>query len=185
MPSKNPRLSVVLPPSVAATLAAISAETGDSASSLVRGLLEQTEPALQRMLELVRAAKAAKGQIGDGMRGSMDRVIDDLHDALAVADARTGRVLADLVTQAEGVKGRRRPAARTGAARPGGRVAAHPLPPAKVQAYADTNGLPPAASTPGPVTRGSGTPREGGDKPEGGGVRAAKGAVKGVRRGRV
>ena len=43
MPSKNPRISVVLSPSLAATLAALSEATGDSASSLVRGLLEQTE----------------------------------------------------------------------------------------------------------------------------------------------
>jgi hypothetical protein len=132
MPSKNPRLSVVLSPAVAATLAAISKETGDSASSLVRGLLDQTAPALERMLQLVRAAKAAKGQIGDGVRGSMDRVIDDLHDALAVADSRTGRVVSDLVSQAEAVKGRRR----------------------RVDGVA--GGTAAAPSTPVPVTRGSG-----------------------------
>ena len=165
MPSKNPRLSVVLSPSLAATLAEISHETQESASSLVRGLLEQAEPALGRMLELVRASKAAKGQIGAGLAGSMDRAIDDLSDAIAVADARAGRVVADLVAQAEAVKGRRRPAVGTGAARPGGRSA--------------------APSTPVPVTRGSGTPREGGNKPEGGGVRQPKVAAKGVRRGRV
>jgi hypothetical protein len=119
MPSKNPRLSVVLSQSLAATLAAISAETGESASSLVRGLLEQTEPALGRMLELVRAAKAAKGQIGAGVAGTMDRVIDDLQDALAVAEARTGRVVADLVGQAESVRGRRRPRTDGAAGRPG------------------------------------------------------------------
>jgi hypothetical protein len=139
MPSKNPRLSVVLSPAVASTLAALSQETGDSASSLVRGLLDQAAPALERMLELVRAAKAAKGQIGEGVRGSMDRVIDDLHDALAVADARTGRVVADLVSQAEAVKGRRRRSGQAHAERaPGGAA---------------------PASTPVPVTRGSGTPR--------------------------
>lgn len=142
MPSSNPRLSVVLPPSLAATLAALSAETGDSASSLVRGLLEQAAPALERMLELVRAAKAAKGQIGEGLRGSMDRVIDDLHDALAVADARTGRVVADLVSQAEGVRGRRRRGAR---------------------GAGDTAAAP--ASTPVPVTRGSGGPGKGVNRP--------------------
>jgi hypothetical protein len=162
MPSKNPRLSVVLSPAVAATLAAISEETGDSASSLVRGLLEQAAPALERMLELVRAAKAAKGQIGEGVRGSMDRVIDDLHDALAVADARTGRVVSDLVSQAEAVKGRRTGARRGSAGRAAG-----------------------AASTPVPVTRGSGTPgratKAGGRE----GVQASKVAGKGVRRGRV
>lgn len=184
MPATNPRLSVVLSPSLAATLQAISLETGESASSLVRTLLEQTAPALQRMLELVRAAKAAKGQISDGMRGTMDRVVDDLHDALAAADARTGRVVADLVSQAEGVKGRRRPAAGTGVARPSGRPESYPLPPAKVQAYADTNGIPPVL-TPVPVTRGSGTPRKGKSHGEGEGVQAPKVAGKEVRRGRV
>lgn len=141
MPTKNPRLSVVLSPAVASTLAAIAQETGSSASSLVRGLLEQAAPALERMLQLVRAAKAAQGQIGDGVRGSMDRVVDDLHAALAVADERTGRVVADLVTQAEGVKGRRRPGARVA----GGRAA--------------------PASTPVPVTRGSGATGQGVNRP--------------------
>lgn len=134
MPSKNPRLSVVLTPSVAATLAALSEETGDSASSLVRGLLEQTEPALQRMLQLVRAAKQAKGHIGAGVAEAMHRVVEDLQDAMAVADARAGRVVSDLVQTAETVKGRRRGA--TGVA-----------------------GLSPAAAVSDPrlVTRGSGS----------------------------
>lgn len=136
MPSKNPRLSVVLSPSLAATLAAISQETGDSASSLVRGLLEQSEPALRRMLELVRAAKAAKGQIGEGVSQAMGRVVNDLQDALAVADSRQGRVIADLVEQAQAVQGRRRN---------GGTRSAR-------------DGSPAAASTPVPVTRGSGGP---------------------------
>lgn len=137
MPSKNPRLSVVLTPSLAAALASLSKETGDSASSLVRGLLEQSEPALLRMLELVRAAKAAKGQIGSGVAAAMHRVVEDLHDALAVADARTGRAVADLVDQAQEVKGRRRAGGMRASHAPGGRPA--------------------AASTPAPVTRGSGT----------------------------
>ena len=140
MPSKNPRLSVVLPPSVAATLAALSEETGDSASGLVRGLLEQCEPALVRMLELVRAAKQAKGQINTGVADSLERVVGDLQDALAVADARTGRAVADLVHQAQAVKGRRRAAAGGGAAGASGRL--------------------PAASTPVPVTRRSDVPRK-------------------------
>jgi hypothetical protein len=135
MPSKNPRLSVVLTPSLAVTLAAISQETGDSASSLVRNLLEQTEPALVRMLELVRAAKAAKGEIGQGVSSAMERVVGDLHDAMALADSRTKRVVSDLVDQAEAVQGRRTGARRASA----GRAAVAP-------------------STPVPVTRGSGGP---------------------------
>lgn len=116
MPAKNPRLSVVLPPSVAATLATLAEETGQSASSLARSILEQTAPSMVRMLELVRAAKAAQGQIGAGMAASMDRVVDDLADAMAVAHARADRISNDLVFQAENVKGRRSRGAVTGEA---------------------------------------------------------------------
>lgn len=133
MPSKNPRLSVVLSPALAATLASISKATGDSASSLVRSLLDQAHPALERMLQLVTAANSAKGQIGAGVGTALDRVVDDLEDAVALADARTARAVRDLVEQAQEVRGRRRP---------GGGVA--------------TTGAAAAASTPGAVTRGSG-----------------------------
>jgi hypothetical protein len=108
MPSPNPRLSVVLPPALAATLAALSEATGESASSLVRGILEQTHPALDRMLQLVKAAKAAKGEIGSGVGSSLARVVDDLEEAVVLADHRAGRVVRDLVQAAEAVKGRRR-----------------------------------------------------------------------------
>lgn len=141
MPSKNPRLSVVLSPALASTLAALSKETGDSASGLVRGLLDQAHPALDRMLQLVIAAKAAKGQIGAGVGSSLGRVVDDLEDAIALADSRTGRAVRDLVAQAEEVKSRRR----------GGGGAA--------------DSAPAAALTPGPVTRGSGV--TGGNKAKG------------------
>jgi predicted DNA-binding protein len=137
MPTKNPRLSVVLPPGVAATLAALSVETGESSSSLVRGLLEHTAPALERMLQLVIAAKAAKGQISSGVSNTLDRVVDDLHDALAVADARASRALGDLVSQAQEVKGRRRSPGATRAAGPAGGAS--------------------VSSTPRPVTRGVGS----------------------------
>ena len=136
MPSKNPRLSVVLSPALAATLAEISRETGESSASLVRNILEQTAPALERMLLLVKAAKASKSAIGDGTASAMNRAVDDLQDAMAVGLSRADRVVSDLVDQAQAVKGRRRPA-RTGAASPGGSV--------------------PVASDPRPVTRGSGT----------------------------
>lgn len=138
MPSKNPRLSVVLPPAVAATLGALASETGDSASSLVRGLLEQAHPALDRMLQLVRAAKQAKGGISAGVAGTLDRVVQDLEDAFDLADVRAGRAIRDLVSEAETVKGRRRPPGRAA-----GTAAAA------------------ASSDPRPVTRGSGAPTKG------------------------
>lgn len=134
MPAKNPRLSVVLSPALVATLTAISEETGESTSSIVREVLTQAAPAFERMLQLVRAAKAAQGQIGAGLAESLGRVVDDLQDALAVADSRQARAVADLVDQAQAIKGRRRPGGGAGGA----------------------GGTARAAPTPVPVTRGSG-----------------------------
>lgn len=138
MPSSNPRLSVVLTPSLAATLSALSDATGDSASSIVRGLLVQSEPALHRMLKLVVAASSAKGQINAGVADSLKRVVDDLEDQMALADSRMGRAVRDLVEQAEVVSVRKRAGGAGGAAA----RAARPVV---------------VGSTPVPVTRGSGT----------------------------
>jgi hypothetical protein len=126
MPSKNPRLSVVLTPSLAALLSQLAEETGESASSLVRDLLVQSEVPLHRMLQLVRAAKAAKGQIGGGLAGSMERVVRDLETAQTLVDNRSSDALLDLVAMAEKVGRRRR------------------------------SPVPEALATPVPVTRGSG-----------------------------
>lgn len=146
MPTKNPRLSVVVSPALAATLAELSEETEQSSSSLVRGLLEQAAPALRRMLDLVRAAKAAQGQIGQGVAASMHRVVEDLADAVALADSRYDRVLVDLVDQAEAVSGRRRRVAGSGGAAP--RRESRPV----LGVAAPRSG-----ETPALVTRGSGT----------------------------
>lgn len=135
MPHANPRLSVVLPPSLHATLTALGQATGESASSIVRDLLMQTEPALRRMLRLVRAANGAKDQIGQGVGATLFRVVEDIEDELQ--EASGGDVgYPDLVDQAhaQGI-GKRRGGA--GGARPGGAL--------------------PGGSTPVPVTRGSGT----------------------------
>ena len=138
MPSKNPRLSVVLTPSLAALLSQLADETGESASSLVRDLLTQSEGALQRMLQLVVAAKAAKGQIGGGLAASMDRVVRDLETAQGLVDNRSADMLGDLVAMAEKVRPRRRA----------------PIPGAASSARAGR--VPEGGSTPVPVTRGSG-----------------------------
>lgn len=141
MPTKNPRLSVVLSPALSATLTALAHESGESSSSLVRGLLEQSRPGLERMLHLLRAANAAKGQIGSGVGDVLLRVHDDLERALLASEARIARVESDLVSQAEAFRVRKRPSGgRSGAAAPAG--------------------PPQAALTPVPVTRGSGMTKE-------------------------
>lgn len=142
MAAKNPRLSVVLTPSLAATLAQISEVSGESASAVVRGLLLQSEPALGRMLELLKAASRAKDLVGSGLGDTLSRVVDDLETAVAVADERMSRMTGDLVAKAEAeeLQGRRRS--------PGGGSAAPRRP-----------GAVGGVLTPGPVTRGSGHPK--------------------------
>ena len=139
---KNPRISVVLTPSLAALLAQMAEETGESAASFVRDLLIQSEPALHRMLQLVVAAKSAKGQIGSGLHDTMDRVLRDLEGAAERAQHAGDHLIADLVAQSEAIRPRRRAAAPSGKRSAEGR-----------------GGLSEGGSTPVPVTRGSGTPK--------------------------
>jgi len=140
MPSKNPRLSVVLSPALAATLAALADASGESSSSVVRGLLEQSHSALDRLVHLMRAAKSGKAEIGVGVADTLNRVQSDLESALYAAEGHMSQVghSLDLVSQAEAVKGRR-------SAGRGGRVA-------------DGTARALGSSTPVPVTRGSGRP---------------------------
>lgn len=100
-----------------------------------------SEPAFQRMHQLFKAANNAKGQIGGGTGAALAKVVDDMEDALALADARLQRVTRDLVAGAEAVEGRRR---RIGAAGTVSPAAASKL-----------------AGGPRLVTRGSGTRKTG------------------------
>ena len=144
MPASNPRLSVVLTPSLFATLQQLGHATDQSASAIVRDLLLQTEPALRRMLALVLAANGAREQIGEGVGSALFRVVSDLeHQLERETDGEVG--YQDLVTQAEAVQGRARRAG--GAAGAGGGAAR-----AGRAVRSQGEGL-----TPVPVTRGSGT----------------------------
>jgi predicted DNA-binding protein len=135
MPAKSPRLSVSISPEMAHLLSQLSEVSGQSASSLVREFLEEAAPALSRMLQLLEAARSAKGAVREGLGGALDRVVTDLQDAYALAEGRMAITTRDLVAEAQAVKGRKR-----GGGLPRGSAAA-----------------PAVASTPVPVTRGSGS----------------------------
>ena len=114
MPSKNPRLSLVVSPAVHETLTALSEVTGESASSLVRGLLDQSQPALARMLALLRAVKDAPSEVNKGVASALDRVVDHLAELEGQAAAVADSAVDDLVSQAQTIKGRKRPGAGRG-----------------------------------------------------------------------
>lgn len=62
MPTPNPRISVTLPPSLAAILRELSALTGNSQSALISELLETSKPIFERMVTVLRAAASVKDE---------------------------------------------------------------------------------------------------------------------------
>lgn len=107
MPTLNPRINVTLPPSLDALVARMATHQRVSKSQVLRELLEAAEPALQRAVTLMDAARAASTEARAGLARRLDKGIDDAEDTMAVLLSRLDRAQADLVSQAEAVQGRR------------------------------------------------------------------------------
>ena len=107
MPTINPRINVTLPPSLDALVARMAVHQRVSKSQVLRELLEAAEPALQRAVALMDAARAASKEARSGLARRLDQGIDDAEDTMAVLLSRLDRAQADLVSQAEAVEGRR------------------------------------------------------------------------------
>jgi hypothetical protein len=135
MPTANPRVNVTLSPSLFDLVGHMARAQRVSRSQVLRELLEAAEPALQRVVALSQAAERAKGAVkadfAESLRRSQEVIEAELSRGLGGMDGLTG----DLVAMAQRIEGRRpgRPRAS------GGGVGGGP------------------ASTPVPVTRGSGT----------------------------
>jgi hypothetical protein len=142
MPTKNPRVNVTLSPSLDRLVGQLAEGQQMSKSQVLRELLETAEPALQRVVLLMAAAEKASREVRVGLGSSLDRSTQALQyaleDGLRGLDDATG----DLVHLAEAVRGRRVSASKP---HPGARFVA-------------PNTATKAASTPVPVTRGSGLP---------------------------
>jgi len=126
-----------LSPSLDALVIRLAAMQEVSKSQVLRELLEAAEPALQRAVALMEAAARSKGAVLDGLARSLEQAQDHVEAQLAVHLAGVDAVTAELVAQAEAVRGRR---PGTGAS----------------QAAAAASGPKAGGSTPVPVTRGSG-----------------------------
>ena len=145
MPTVNPRVNVTLSPTLDALVSKLAKLQGVSKSQVLRELLEAAEPALQRAVALMEAASKATGDVLSGLAESLEKAQDKAEAQLSAHLAYLDAAQIDLVEQAQAVRGRR-PAAGVSqrrAASPSG--ARFPLPPAKVQAYADRNGKAPVA----------------------------------------
>ncbi len=112
MPTLNPRTNVTLSPSLDQLVVRLAAFNGSSKSQVLRELLEAAEPALQRAVALMEAASKATQNVKDGLAKSLSDAQDAAEAQLAGHIEYLDRASADLVRQAEGVRGRRASSAR-------------------------------------------------------------------------
>lgn len=174
MAGLNPRISVTLTPSCDAALKRLSDVSGQSRSSLVAELLEQSQGVFSRMADMIELAKTATDEARQRMAENMERAQAELQAQVGVAEDLFAAHMSDLVSDVEAVGRRKtkRPAAPLGGrAAPawggGGTLPSHEA------------GTPAAPHRPPHVTRGSGIPVT---TPKKGGKPAAKQATKRVGR---
>lgn len=86
MPAVNPRITITLKPQTHAALQRMSALAGNSMSSIVGELLEQSQPVFDRMVRLLEAA----AKIKDSAQDEKDRIAKSLEDAQANLEAQLG-----------------------------------------------------------------------------------------------
>ena len=140
MPTLNPRINVTLSPSSDTLVQRLSSLQGVSKAQVLRELLEAAEPALHRAVALMEAASGAQRAVLDGLSASLEKAQARAEVAYRRTLSEADSMTADLVSQAQAVRGRNparaafparvtRSAARAGGAGVGARAGA-PNPPA-------------------------------------------------------
>lgn len=93
MPATNPRITITLTPEVHQLLKRLSALTGNSQSSMVSDLLQESGPVLRRMLQVLEAAETLKAhaatfpaQLSDSLAAAQERLEGQLGLALGAMD---------------------------------------------------------------------------------------------------
>ena len=126
MPTKNPRLTITLQPSLAAQLRRLSELTGNSQSALIADLLSGSGPVFDRLIQVLEAAEAAKGAMKGRITGEMEVAQSKIEGAMGIVMENFDLFTGSLLDEAEAV-GRR---ARQGHAKAGrgGRGGTPPTP---------------------------------------------------------
>ena len=86
MPTKNPRLTLTLSPSLAAQLRRMSELTGNSQAALISELLEGNDKVFARLIQVLEAAQSAKGDM-------VAKFSQDMDSAQAKIEAQLGLAL--------------------------------------------------------------------------------------------
>lgn len=119
MPTINPRINVTLSPSLYAMVGELAKHQRVSRSSVIRELLEASEPALAQVVAMLQAANTMNDAAKQRMLQDMDSTIKSLENKAEQALALAAGVTSDLVNQAEAIRGRR-PARQPGRKRSAG-----------------------------------------------------------------
>jgi hypothetical protein len=108
MPTKNPRLTITLQPSLAAQLRRLSELTGNSQSALISELLSGSGVVFDRMIALLEAAQKAKESIRGRIAPELDAAQEKMQLALGLALEGFDDISASLLDEAEEVNRRSR-----------------------------------------------------------------------------
>lgn len=126
MPTLKPRISITLDHDELVILDRYAAASGTPRASIVADLLRSTLPQLKEAADLIEMANAAPGHIKQGLIENLSNATADAMGFLQPFNADYQHIIQRLGTELHLAN-------------------RYPLPPAKVQAYADTNGRPPKA----------------------------------------
>lgn len=113
MPTTNPRINVTVSVSLDNLVGRLASFQRVSKSQVLRELLEEVEPALQRVAALMDATLEASEGVRQGLARQLERDHEAAADSAAVLMARFDRRTADLVSQAEAIRGKRPGSRRT------------------------------------------------------------------------
>jgi hypothetical protein len=116
MPTINPRVNVTLSPSLYGMVGELAKYQRVSRSMVLRELLEASEPALAQVVAMMRAAEDMTEAARTRLLADMDSALVSLEDKKDQALALAAGATADLVAQAESIRGRR-PGRRAGGMR--------------------------------------------------------------------
>ena len=101
MPTKNPRLTMTLTPTLAAQLRRISELTGNSQAALVSELLEGQQTVFSKLIRILEAAHVAKGHMVAGLTEDMEKTQAKIEAQLGLVMDDFDEGFAPLVAEAE------------------------------------------------------------------------------------
>lgn len=119
MPTKNPRLTITLKPSLAAQLRTLSELSGNSQGSLISDLLEGSGPVFDRLIVVLTAAKEATASFKGSLVADLEKAQGQVEQQLGLAIDTFDHVTKPLLDHAEQIKRRSRRVSKVGPAKRG------------------------------------------------------------------